>query len=85
MATASPPRLNTRAPDGFGRLASSSVFATSSAYWNRVAPPNVISNGRPSTAAAMATVGLLVIPWSRPTPYTVIGRSPTLGTPESAQ
>ena len=58
IATASPPRLKTRAPAGSDRLASSSVFATSSAYWNSVAPPNVISNGWPRTAAAIATVGL---------------------------
>ena len=53
--------------------------------WKTVEPPKVISNGCPSTAAAMATVGLLVMPWSRPTPYTVIGRTPTLATPESCQ
>ena len=44
------------------------VSATSSAYWNSVLPPNEIRNGVPSTAAAIATVGLLVMPWSRPAP-----------------
>ena len=43
IATASPPRLKTRAPSGSERLASSSVLATSWAYWNRVDPPNVTS------------------------------------------
>ena len=68
IATASPPRLKTRAPTGSERLASSSVFATSSAYWKTVDPPKPISYGWPSTAAAIATVGPLVMPWSRPTP-----------------
>ena len=43
IATASPPRLKTRAPSGWERLASSSVLATSAAYWNSVDPPNVTS------------------------------------------
>ena len=70
---------------GLARLARIMVSATSSAYWNSVEPPNVIRNGTPSTAAAIATVGLLVIPWSRPAPNTVIGRRPTLWTPLSAR
>ena len=41
--------------------------------------------GRPRTAATIALVGPLVMPWSRPTPYTVIGRRPMLGMPSSSQ
>ena len=62
-----------------------SAAATSGAYWKRVAPPNGMVYERPSTAATMALVGPLVMPWSRPTPYTVSGRRPMLAMPSSSQ
>ena len=47
--------------------------------------PDAVASEPASSETAIATVGVLVNPWSRPTPYTVIGRRPTLGTPEAAQ
>ena len=64
----SPGRLNTWAPSTAVRLAAIRVRATSGAYWYIVGPLNDTRYGMPSTAATIALVGPLVIPWSRPTP-----------------
>jgi hypothetical protein len=63
-----PSRLKTWAPPSRLLLAAMSAVATSPAYWNNVGPPNGTRYGWPRTAAAIAFVGPLVIPWSRPTP-----------------
>ena len=59
--------------------------ATSEAYWKSIEPPYSMWYGRPRTAASSAWQGYDVTPWSRPGPYTVCGRRPTLGMPFSSQ
>ena len=63
-----PGRLKTLAPSSEVRLAATRVLATSAAYWYSVGPLNDTRYGIPSTAATIALVGPLVMPWSRPTP-----------------
>jgi hypothetical protein len=63
-----PGMLKTCAPSIPLRLAAISVRATSAAYWYIVGPLNDTRYGWPRTAATIALVGPLVIPWSRPMP-----------------
>ena len=80
-----PGRLWTSAPVAFASLAAMNARATSRANCIWHAPPYGIVYGRPAAAASIAVVGADVTPWSRPTPYTVCGRRPTLEMPFSSK
>jgi hypothetical protein len=80
IATALPGRLCTDAPSYSIRLAATNADATSRAYCCCSSPPNGMRYVLPAAAASIACVGAEVSPWSRPTPYTVCGRMPTLET-----
>src|SRR5262245_20059500 len=80
-----PGRLCTSALVAPASLAAMKARATSRANCIWHAPPYGIVYGLPAAAASIAIVGAEVRPWSRPTPYTVCGRRPTLEMPFSAR